>query len=77
MRILVCLVLLMPVPAFADTIFASSTITAVTVYPQGAHDVLITDFLTGLARELIRLGGSDGVILGAFSLRTGGLPAQP
>ncbi|MBC7736372.1 MAG: hypothetical protein H7245_03900, partial [Candidatus Saccharibacteria bacterium] len=36
-RALICMTLLLPVPALADTVFATSRVTAVTIYPQGAQ----------------------------------------
>lgn len=91
MRVLVCLALLLPMPAFADTILATSTITAVTVYPEGAqitrevhfnapagaHEVLITDLPSAMDEQWVRLAAPDGITLGAFSLRTDRLPPRP
>jgi uncharacterized protein (TIGR02231 family) len=91
MRYRFCLLFLMPLPAFAETIQATSHITAVTVYPSGAqvtrevqfsapvgqNELLITDLPSGTEPELIRLAGSDGVSVGAFSLRTDRLPPRP
>jgi uncharacterized protein (TIGR02231 family) len=91
MRVLVLLALLLPMPAFAETILATSTNTAVTVYPAGAevtrevqfdatagaHEVLITDLPGGTDPELTRITVSDGITLGAFSVRTDRLPARP
>jgi len=76
-------------PALADQIFATSKITAVTIYPQGAqvtrdvtftapagaHDLLITDLPANTAPDLIRLT-SPNAALGAFSLRTDRLPPR-
>lgn len=90
MRVLLCLAVLLPAPALADTLLATSTVTAVTVYPQGAqitrqvrltappgpHDVLITDLPGDTVSELIRLAPLDGVTVGAFSLRTERLPPR-
>jgi uncharacterized protein (TIGR02231 family) len=90
MRGLFFLALLIPAPVFADTILAKSTITAVTVYPEGAqitrevqfdapagqHEVLITDLPGEMEEQWVRLTGSDGLTLGAFSLRTDRLPPR-
>ena len=90
--VLLALLLLAPIwttPAVADQIFATSKITAVTIYPQGAqitrdvsftapagaHDLLITDLPAETAPDLIRLA-SDSASLGAFSLRTDRLPPR-
>ena len=76
-------------PAWADQIVVGSHITAVTVYPQGAQvtrevefaapagasDVLITDLPADTQAALIRLR-AEGVVLGAFSLRTDRLPPR-
>ncbi len=76
-------------PAVADQIVVGSHITAVTVYPQGAQvtravdfavpagasEVLITDLPADTEAELIRLQ-AEGVVLGAFSLRTDRLPPR-
>ncbi|WP_426035014.1 DUF4139 domain-containing protein [Cypionkella sp. TWP1-2-1b2] len=76
-------------PAWADQIVVGSHITAVTVYPQGAQvtrevefaapagasDVLITDLPADTQAALIRLQ-AEGVVLGAFSLRTDRLPPR-
>ena len=89
MRVLVLLALLWPGTALADQIFATSKISAVTIYPQGAqvtrdvifsapaglHDLLITDLPADTAPDLIRLT-SPGATLGAFSLRTDRLPPR-
>ncbi len=94
MRALLFLALLLPAPALptlalADQIFATSKITAVTIYPQGAqitrdvsftapagaHDLLITDLPAETAPDLIRLA-SDTATVGAFSLRTDRLPPR-
>ena len=78
-------------PALADTIPASSRITAVTVYPEGAkltrevtftvpasgaHDLLVTDLPSDSQPGLIQLAPTDGVQLGAFNLRTDRLPPR-
>jgi len=89
MRALVLLALLLPAPGLADEIFATSKITAVTIYPQGAqvtrdviftgpagaHDLLITDLPASTTPDLIRLT-SPNATLGAFSLRTDRLPPR-
>ena len=89
MRGFVLLALLVPAPALADTVLATSHITAVTVYPQGAqvvrevafeapagaHEVLITDLPADTDASLIRLA-SDDAGLGAFVLRTDRLPPR-
>lgn len=76
-------------PALAGQILASSQITAVTVYPEGAQitrevsfdapagqsELLITDLPAETQAELIRLQ-AEGVQLGAFSLRTDRLPPR-
>lgn len=76
-------------PAVADQIVVGSHITAVTVYPQGAQvtrdveftapagasELLITDLPADTQAELIRLQ-AEGVVLGAFSLRTDRLPPR-
>ena len=86
MRILVLLALI-ATPALSDTLLATSHITAVTIYPQGAqvtrqiditaapgpHDILITDLPATLDPSLIRLSSPDARI-GAFALRTDRLP---
>lgn len=90
MRIFALVALLLPCPALADQILATSTITAVTVYPEGAevtrevvftgpagtHEVLITDLPEETAAELIRLTAPEGVVLGAFALRDDRLPPR-
>ena len=76
-------------PALGDTVFATSKITGVTIYPQGAqvtrdvtftapagaHDLLITDLPASTTPDLIRLTSADAT-LGAFSLRTDRLPPR-
>lgn len=76
-------------PALAGQILASSQITAVTVYPEGAQitrevsfeapagqsELLITDLPAETQAELIRLQ-AEGVQPGAFSLRTDRLPPR-
>lgn len=78
-------------PAFADTIAATSRITAVTVYPDGAkltrevgfsaptagvHELLITDLPADSQPGLIRLAPSEGLQVGAFNLRADRLPPR-
>lgn len=78
-------------PACADTIAATSAITAVTVYPDGArltrevtftapaagnHELLVTDLPYDSDPGLIRLAPSDGLRLGAFNLRADRLPPR-
>ncbi|MCB6179795.1 DUF4139 domain-containing protein [Rhodobacter sp. Har01] len=78
-------------PAWADTILATSTITAVTVYPDGAritrevsftapsagpHDLLVTDLPASTQPGLLRLQGDQGLVFGAFSLRADRLPPR-
>ena len=86
---LLALVAILPQPGLADTVLATSHITAVTIYPQGAqvtrqvtfaappgpHDLLITDLPAGIAPEMIRLASPDAA-LGAFALRTDRLPPR-
>ena len=89
MRVFVLLAVLAPVSALADTVLATSHITAVTIYPQGAqvtrevsftappgpHEVLITDLPSDTDASLIRLSSTDAD-LGAFALRTDRLPPR-
>jgi len=78
-------------PACADTITATSRITAVTVYPDGAkltrevhfsapaagsHELLVTDLPMDSDPSLIRLAPSEGLQLGAFNLRADRLPPR-
>lgn len=78
-------------PACADTIAATSRITAVTVYPDGAkltrevtfsapaagiHELLVTDLPYDSDPGLIRLAPSDGLRVGAFALRADRLPPR-
>jgi uncharacterized protein (TIGR02231 family) len=78
-------------PAFADTIAATSAITAVTVYPDGArltrevtftapaagnHELLVTDLPAGSDPGLIRLAPAEGLQVGAFNLRADRLPPR-
>ncbi len=89
MRALVCLALLLPGGAWADTVLATSQVTAVTIYPQGAlvvrevrftvaagaHEVLITDLPAATVAELLRVSSGD-TELGAFALRADRLPPR-
>jgi len=78
-------------PALADTIPATSRITAVTVYPQGAkltrkvtfsapsaggHELLVTDLPAETSPGLVQLVAGDGLQLGAFNLRADRLPPR-
>jgi uncharacterized protein (TIGR02231 family) len=78
-------------PALADTIPATSTITAVTVYPDGAkvtrevtfttpaagtHELLVTDLPAGSEPGLMQLAPGDGLQLGAFNIRADRLPPR-
>lgn len=77
-------------PACADTIAATSRITAVTVYPDGArltrevtfaapsagsHELLVTDLPADSDPRLIRIA-APGVQVGAFNLRADRLPPR-
>ena len=84
MRALALIACVFALPAFADQIAATSRITAVTVFPQGAevtrevrfnapagaHDLRVTDLPQATVPELIRLAPGAGLQLGAFALRT-------
>lgn len=78
-------------PTCADTIAATSKITAVTVYPDGAkltrevrftapdaggHELLVTDLPYDSDPGLIRLAPSEGLTVGAFALRADRLPPR-
>ena len=78
-------------PAFADTIAATSRITAITVFPEGAkltrevtftaptegaHDLLVTDLPAESDPALMQLAPGDGIQLGAFNLRADRLPPR-
>lgn len=78
-------------PALADTIAATSRITAVTVYPDGArltrevtftapspgaHDLLVTDLPASSQPGLMQLAPGAGLRLGAFNLRSDRLPPR-
>ncbi len=89
MRVLFCLALLLPGAALGDTILATSRVTAVTVYPDGAqvtrevvftagagsHDVLITDLPGSTDANLLRVVSPD-TDLGSFALREDRLPPR-
>ena len=90
MRALFCFALLLPGPALAEVILATSTITSVTVYPQGAevvrevrftaaagqHELLITDLPAATLPDLLRLSPAAGVQVGAYALRRDRLPPR-
>lgn len=78
-------------PALADTLPATSRITAVTVYPDGArltrevrftapsagaHDLLVTDLPANSNPGLVQITPGEGLLLGAFSLRADRLPPR-
>lgn len=78
-------------PALADTLTAESTVTAVTVYPQGAkltrvvtvnipsagaHELLVTDLPADTRAGLMRIAAPKGLEHGAFSLRADRLPPR-
>ena len=78
-------------PACADTIAATSRITAVTVYPDGAkltrevtfsapsagaHELLVTNLPYDSDPGAIRLAPSEGLQVGAFALRANRLPPR-
>lgn len=78
-------------PVCADTLAATSRITAVTVYPDGArltrevkftapaagsHELLVTDLPYDSDPGLIRLAPSEGLQVGAFALRADRLPPR-
>lgn len=89
MRVLVCFALLFPGAAMADTILATSQVTAVTIYPQGAmitrqvtftapagrHEVLVSDMPGSAEPQLLRVTSGD-TELGPFTLREGRLPPR-
>ena len=89
MRALICFALLMPGSVFADTVLATSTVSAVTIYPEGAqvtrqvvfqaaagtHDLLITDLPADTEATMLRVASAD-VDLGAFALRSDRLPPR-
>ncbi len=78
-------------PALADTLTAESTVTAVTVYPEGArltrtvtvtipsagaHELLVTDLPADTQAGLMRIAAPEGLEHGAFSLRADRLPPR-
>ena len=78
-------------PALAETLLATSRITAVTVYPEGAkltrevtftvpfpgaHELLVSDLPAESQPELIQIAGGAGLELGAFNLRADRLPPR-
>ncbi len=78
-------------PALSDTLPATSRITAVTVYPEGAkltrevtfaapspgaHDLLVTDLPADSQPALIQITPGEGLQLGAFALRADRLPPR-
>ena len=89
MKVLLGLALLMPGVAWADTVVATSRVTAVTIYPegaevtravaftapQGAHEVLVMDLPGDAVPGLMRVTSPD-VELGAFALREDRLPPR-
>lgn len=89
MRALLCSVLLLPSLTWADVIPATSRVSAVTIYPQGAevtrevsftapageHEVVVLDIPSTVAAEGLRVASSD-VALGAFALRDDRLPPR-
>jgi uncharacterized protein (TIGR02231 family) len=85
------LLLTSALPALANTLAATSKITAVTVFPDGAkitrevaftapsagdHEVLVTDLPAGTEPGLLRLMPAAGLQFGAFSLRADRLPPR-
>lgn len=80
---------LLPLPLTAETLLATSQITAVTLFPDaaritrevrfeapvGSHEVLITDLPAATAPELLQLTSPD-LTLGAFALRFDRLPPR-
>jgi uncharacterized protein (TIGR02231 family) len=93
MRRLLLLTALIPVSAMADTIDATSRITAVTVYPYGAEVTRVIDAtlpagthtlrLTDLPAELgwnpdaLRVQGADGVTIGGVAVTEDPTLARP
>ncbi|HMS94581.1 MAG TPA: mucoidy inhibitor MuiA family protein, partial [Tabrizicola sp.] len=78
-------------PALADTIPATSRITAVTVYPEGAkltreviftvpaagsHELLVTDLPSVDDLIVARIAGGEGLQVGAYNIRTDRLPPR-
>jgi uncharacterized protein (TIGR02231 family) len=89
MRAFVFIAFLVPGAALADTIIATSQVTAVTIYPQGAlitrevtftapagrHEVLVADMPGTTAPQLLRVTSGD-TELGPFTLREERLPPR-
>lgn len=89
LSLLALVAVLTPYTSLADTVLATSHITAVTIYPEGAqitrevtftappgaHEILITDLPADIVPEMIRLASPDAA-LGAYSLRTDRLPPR-
>ncbi len=87
---LTALLISVALPVWAETIPATSRITSITVYPQGAkitrevvfdapagaHDLLITDLPAETDPQFLRLSGTEGLTLGATSLRRDRLPPR-
>ncbi|MCU0826552.1 MAG: DUF4139 domain-containing protein [Tabrizicola sp.] len=78
-------------PAWADTITATSRITAVTVYPEGAkltrevsfaapsagtHELLVVDLPGQSDQGFLQVAPGEGLQLGAFNLRADRLPPR-
>lgn len=92
MRTLLSLLLLSTaMPALADTIPATSRITAVTVYPEGAkltrevtftapaagsHELLVTDLPSAQDSIFAQIAGGEGLQVGAYNIRTDRLPPR-
>jgi uncharacterized protein (TIGR02231 family) len=90
MRALALLCCFAAAPLSAETILATSTITAVTVYPQGAqvtrlvkfeaasggHDLLVIDLPQETDPISLRLVPAEGLFVGASALRTGRVAPQ-
>jgi uncharacterized protein (TIGR02231 family) len=92
MRTLLSLLLLSTaLPALADTIPATSRITAVTVYPEGAkltrevtftapaagsHELLVTDLPSAQDSIFAQIAGGEGLQVGAYNIRTDRLPPR-
>lgn len=77
MRYIAALALILPMSAWADTLLATSHVTAVTIHPQGAqvtrevtftapppgaHDLLITDLPAEIEPALIALQSTDATL---------------
>ena len=89
MRAVLALALVFPGAVWAETIVATSRVTAVTVYPQGAevmrevsfaapagaHEVLVMDLPGETEPGLLRVTSPD-TALGAFALRQDRLPPR-